>query len=91
MTKAPPEEWAELSSYQRDLLVSLDTDGPHSGNGMWRRFGKESTPATTHRHLNELIEHGYVTAEKKDGRENIYEVTPEGRKLLETAREWMDV
>lgn len=70
-----PAEWRGLPAHQRDILVTLVVDGPGSGNDLFERIGGvegRSKPPTTYRNLGDLQDGGYVQAEEKDGRENIY-------------------
>ena len=91
MSSDPPEEWLALSSHRRDILVTLDVDGPGSGYGLWERIGEDVTPPTTHRNLQALIDAGLVAVSPKDDRENAYQITDDGRALVDAAREWMRV
>ena len=85
----PPHEWLALPDHQRDLLTTLDVDGPGSGSGLYRRVGNEVSRPTTHSNLKRLEDSGLVAVSPKNGRENTYEITEEGRRVLEEAREWM--
>ena len=89
MTDDPLGEWLALSSHRRDILVTLDVDGPGSGYGLWERIGKDVTPPTIHKNLVTLREAGLVDATEKDGREHVNHITDEGRALVDAAREWM--
>lgn len=88
--KQPPDGWSTLKSHQRDILISLNNDGPESGNALNRRLGQVVAHTTTHNHLDTLENAGLVSVAPKDDRENIYQITGNGEELLSKARRWMN-
>lgn len=93
MTTGPPRDWLELSAIRRDVLVSLDVDGPGSSKEIHDRIGgvdgRQSYQAVA-RNMSALRDAGLVEAYPETGRNAENRLTPDGRELLGEAREWMD-
>lgn len=90
MISDPPEAWLRLSAHERDILVTLDVDGPCSGKELSDRVGLDIHYSSTHRGLQNLLEADLISVEPKDGRENNYQVTSDGASLLSVVRGWME-
>lgn len=82
----------ERNKFQRDLLtVMAGLDEP---NGLDIKaelddyYHSEINHGRLYPNLNALVEDGYVRKSKQDERTNMYELTAEGRNLLEDRRDW---
>lgn len=92
MTQDPPDEWLRLDDLQRDILTSLDVDGPASGNELRDRVGlggERAVKSTVHRHIGRLREKGLVESYPDRGPSATSRITDRGRRVLAGAREWM--
>lgn len=85
-TTQPTESLADLTAFQRDLLVVLAQIGPTYGLGIKRgvesRFDHEVTASHVYTVLDTLVEHGLVTKAERDGRTNNYTLTTAGERKL---------
>jgi len=87
MAYTVPTEWRELSSYQRDILLSLCVHGPATGSELVDRVGGttgRNSKEPVYRHLDALEAREYATEtpEQDDGRATTHEITESGRSLL---------
>jgi DNA-binding PadR family transcriptional regulator len=87
-----PDPRADLTGFQRDVLVAIgleDLDGaePPYGLGIKQRIEEDYREQINHGrlypNLDELIEMGLVEKGELDKRTNSYELTEEGRSVLE--------
>ena len=82
----------DLRGFQRDLLFVVG--GLDAPNGreileeMEDSLADEVQPARLYTNLDELVERGLVEKSRKDGRTNRYELTAEGREMIEARHEW---
>lgn len=83
MTQLIPNEWWELNSTQRDILLVLaQTDDSPLGIEIHRSIrgtGEDTSKAVTYRNLSTLEEMGYIESSSGGGKE----LTNEGMRLVE--------
>ena len=85
--------WFDLTGFERDILrVAYQMDQP-SGQAIRRRFQSVHDEDINHGrlypNLDDLVSYGLVEKGTKDQRTNYYEVTNDGRRLVEkTAQEF---
>lgn len=83
---------AELTGFQRDLLVVLSGMETPSGSEIMSEVENEQDRSVLHgrlySNLDELVEAGYVEKGELDGRTNYYAITDEGYENLQTRHEW---
>lgn len=81
----------ELTGFQRDLLYVIAGFDRPSGQDVKEEI-KEQIGGVTHGrlypNLDTLVERGLVEKGQLDRRTNYYELTAEGRELLENRRRW---
>lgn len=86
------EEMHTLTSFQRDLLFAVaGCDGPSGLDVKSELEGKTDEtilPGQLYPNLDELHEDGLLRKEDQDGRTNQYELTDDGRSVLEEICEW---
>jgi PadR family transcriptional regulator, regulatory protein PadR len=69
------------------LLSARSMYGQEIAEEIGRRKGEKPNPGTIYPALKELAERGLVEV-RRDGRMTVYELTKEGRKTLEQARDY---
>jgi len=82
----------ELTGFQRDLLYCVAALTEPSGLEIGRELAEYSSTEMNHgrlySNLDDLVEKGLLSKEKKDGRTNLYELTPLGIEVIEERQEW---
>lgn len=82
----------DLRGFQRDLLFVVggldEPNGREILEEMEDSLTDEVQPARLYTNLDELVEYGLVKKARKDGRTNLYELTEEGRTMIEARHEW---
>jgi len=82
----------ELTGFQRDLLYCVAALTEPSGLEIGRELAEYSSTEMNHgrlySNLDDLVEKGLLSKEKKDGRTNLYELTPPAIELIEERRQW---
>ncbi|ACM58837.1 helix-turn-helix transcriptional regulator [Halorubrum lacusprofundi] len=82
----------ELTGFQRDLLYCVAALNEPSGLEIGSELSEYSSTEVNHGrlypNLNDLIEEGLLSKEEKDGRTNLYELTPLGIELIEERQQW---
>ncbi|WP_114579258.1 PadR family transcriptional regulator [Saliphagus sp. LR7] len=83
---------AELTGFQRDLLVVLSGMETPSGSEIMSEVETEQDRSVLHgrlySNLDELVDAGYVEKGELDGRTNYYALTDEGYEKLQARHEW---
>jgi DNA-binding PadR family transcriptional regulator len=85
------ERWFDLNSSKRDLLVEIYQMDHPSGQAIRHRMqaehGEDVTTTRLYSNLNDLVDHGLLDKGELDLRTNYYQITNDGRRLVEeTAR-----
>lgn len=91
MAVDPAESWADLSALRRDLLVALasvdEVGSPTSGADVRDALEEHRDGAVDtgqfYRNLDALVDAGLVAKDSDSGRRNHYELTTDGRHLVE--------
>ena len=83
--------WFDLNSSKRDLLVEIYQMDQPSGQDIRGRIeaehGEDVTHTRLYSNLNDLVDYGLIDKGEQNRRTNYYEVTNDGRRLVEdTAR-----
>ena len=83
--------WFGLTGFQRDLIVEIYQMEQPSGQGIRGRMeaehGEVVTTGQLYPNLDDLVDYGLIDKGEQDLRTNYYEVTNDGRRLVEeTAR-----
>jgi len=82
----------ELRGFQRDLLFVIngldDPNGQEVLGEMNRAVADEIQHGRLYSNLDDLVEMGLVEKAAKNGRTNRYTLTPAGREILKSRREW---
>ena len=82
----------KLTSFQRDLLYCVAALDDPSGLEIGRELSEYSSTEVNHGrlypNLNDLIREGLLSKEQKDGRTNLYALTPLGIELIEERQQW---
>ena len=82
----------ELSGFQRDLLYCVAALNEPHGLEIGRELAEDSSTEVNHGrlypNLTDLVEEGLLKKEEKDGRTNLYELTPLGIEVIEERQEW---
>ena len=83
--------WHELTGFQRDLLVDIYQMDQPSGQAIRGRLeaehGEVVTTGRLYPNLDDLVDYGLIDKGEQNRRTNYYEVTNDGRRLVEdTAR-----
>src|SRR6056297_1673646 len=82
----------ELTGFQRDLLYGVAALEEPSGLEIGRELAEYSSTEVNHGrlypNLNDLIGEGLLSKEEKDGRTNLYGLTPRGIELIEERQQW---
>jgi len=83
----------ELTGFQRDLLYVIAGLGRPSGQMVRREIEKHVDNVNHGRlypNLDTLVDYELVEKGRHDQRTNYYELTSEGRELIEQRKEWED-
>jgi len=82
----------ELTGFQRDLLYCVAALNEPSGLEIGSELAEYSSTEVNHGrlypNLNDLIEEELLSKDKKDGRTNLYTLTPPGIEFLEERHQW---
>lgn len=82
----------ELRGFQRDLLFVVggleEPNGREILEEIENSLTDEVQAARLYTNLDELVECGLIEKSRQDGRTNLYELTEEGRRKIETRHEW---
>jgi Predicted transcriptional regulators len=82
----------ELTGFQRDLLYCVAALDEPSGLEIGRELSEYSSTEVNHGrlypNLNDLIREGLLSKEQKDGRTNLYALTPLGIELIVERQQW---
>ena len=83
--------WFDLTGFERDLIVEIyQMEQPSGQDIRWRLEAEHGEVVTTTRlysNLDDLVDYGLIDKGEQDFRTNYYEVTNDGRRLVEeTAR-----
>jgi len=83
--------WFGLNAFQRDLLVEIYQMDQPSGQAISGRIeaehGEDVTTTRLYSNLNDLVDYGLLDKGEQDLRTNYYQITNDGRRLVEeTAR-----
>ena len=82
----------ELSGFQRDLLYCVVALNEPNGQEIARELAEDLSIEVNHGrlypNLTDLVEEGLLRKEKKDGRTNLYELTPLGIDVIEERQQW---
>jgi len=82
----------ELSGFQRDLLYCVAALNEPTGQEIARELAEDLSIEVNHGrlypNLTDLVEEGLLRKEKKDGRTNLYELTPLGIDVIEERQQW---
>ena len=81
--------WHELTGFQRYLLVDIYQMDQPSGQDIRGRLeaghGEVVTTGRLYPNLDDLVDYGLIDKGEQDLRTNYYEVTNDGRRLVEDA------
>ena len=79
--------WHELTGFQRDLLVDIYQMDQPSGQAIRGRLeaghGEVVTTGRLYPNLDDLVDYGLIDKGEQDLRTNYYDVTNDGRRLVE--------
>jgi len=83
--------WFDLTGFERDLLVEIYQMDQPSGQAIRRRMeaehGEDVKHGRLYPNLDDLVDYGLIDKGEQDLRTNYYDVTNDGRRLVEeTAR-----
>ena len=83
--------WFDLTGFERDLLVEIYQMEQPSGQAIRDRMeaehGEDVTTTRLYSNLDDLVDYGLIDKGEQNRRTNYYEVTNDGRRLVEeTAR-----
>jgi DNA-binding PadR family transcriptional regulator len=82
----------ELTKFQRDLLIILagldEPNGLEVKAEMEDYYVAEVNHGRLYPNLDTLVEQGLISKTKKDERTNSYELTEEGKTMIEDRRDW---
>lgn len=83
---------ADLTAFQRDLLVVLEGVGSSDGAGLRRELERTRyssvLPGQLYHNLDLLVDRSLVDKRDADGRTNRYSLTPAGDRAVRDLREW---
>jgi len=93
-TDVTPNPMTDLSGFQRELLVALESLGEKpKGLTVKDRWEAQNEDTTTtgrvYPNLDELVDGGYVIRGEKDRRTNFYEITADGKEALADYRSFI--
>ena len=79
--------WHELTGFQRDLLVDIYQMDQPSGQAIRGRLeaehGEDVKHGRLYPNLDDLVDYGLIDKGEQDLRTNYYDVTNDGRRLVE--------
>ena len=79
--------WFDLTGFERDLIVEIYQMDQPSGQVIRRRIeaehGEDVTSTRLYSNLDDLVDYGLIDKGQHDLRTNCYEVTNDGRRLVE--------
>ena len=79
--------WHELTGFQRDLLVDIYQMDQPSGQDILDRLeanhGEDVKHGRLYPNLDDLVDYGLIDKGEQDLRTNYYDVTNDGRRLVE--------
>jgi len=79
--------WFDLTGFERDLLVEIYQMDQPSGQAIRRRMeaehGEDVNHGRLYPNLDDLVDYGLIDKGEQDQRTNYYEVTNDGRRLVE--------
>lgn len=82
----------DLTGFQRDVLIIINGLGQPSGQEIKKTYEEGTQTETTHgrlySNLNKLETHEYITKGDLDDRTNYYEITPSGKRMINSQLEW---
>ena len=82
----------DYTGFQRDLLFVLngleDPNGQDIKQELERSQNRNIQHGRLYTNLNTLVEEGFIKKGKHDGRTNRYELTEQGRKVLQDRWHW---
>lgn len=83
----------QLTGFQRDLLYVIAGMNRPSGQEILDHINEYIDQPVTHGrlypNLDALVEHDLVEKGELDRRTNYYALTPKGRRVIESRREWV--
>ena len=86
-------DFAELTSFQRDILIvlagSTGRNGLNIKNTLEQYYDSEVNHGRLYPNLDSLIELGYVAKQSVDGRTNSYALTELGHSLIDSRKKWV--
>jgi len=79
--------WFDLTGFERDLLVEIYQMDQPSGQAIRGRMeaehGEYVDSSRLYPNLNDLVDYGLIDKGEQDLRTNYYEITDDGRRLVE--------
>jgi len=79
--------WFDLTGFERDLLVEIYQMDQPSGQAIRGRMeaehGEDVKDGRLYKNLNDLVDYGLIDKGEQDLRTNYYEITDDGRRLVE--------
>ena len=86
-------DFAELTGFQRDILIILAGSTGKSGSDikdtLEQYYDSEVNHGRLYPNLDSLIELGYVVKQSVDGRTNSYALTELGHSLIDSRKKWV--
>lgn len=84
-----PKPWLQLHAIKRDTLHTLHQHKTLTGPELCYHIGQghingRLSKGSTHEHYHELERNGLIEIEEHDGRTDEYQLTQEGRALVES-------
>jgi len=90
---APPQAINELTAFKINTLAVISDLGQDYGLAIKKEledaYGKDVHHGRLYPNLDDLVEAGYVKKDEIDRRTNSYELTDEGREVLEEYAGWL--
>ena len=84
---------ANLTAFQRDLLRALARTDEQSGlslkTDLSTYYGEEINHSRLYQNLDELVAHGLINKQQRDGRTNSYSLTDAARTALAKRDAWI--
>jgi len=81
-----------ITGFQRDILYVIaglgDPKGMRVQSALEEYYGSSVLHARVYQNLDTLAEDGLVEKGERDSRTNYYRLTADGRRCLESRREW---
>ena len=82
----------DLTRFQLDTLRVLEREGPLYGlaikDGIERRYDEEINHGRLYPNLDDLVDANLIAKSQRDLRTNEYELTDDGKRLLDERRRW---